>query len=134
MKLRKGSHEATGLKFGIVASKFNKFVTSRLLAEAIKALTNAGAKEEDLEVVCLVDVPVEVAMPDAVLAVVRDEWRLGLHGHRHARHEEGEHARKQNQRAQEAATHRNTSDVGQQVRPAPRILSEEDGNGSGSPC
>jgi 6,7-dimethyl-8-ribityllumazine synthase len=51
VKLRKGSHHARGLKFGIVASKFNKFVTSRLLAEAIKALTNAGVKEEDLEVV-----------------------------------------------------------------------------------
>jgi 6,7-dimethyl-8-ribityllumazine synthase len=50
MKFRKGSHDATGLKFGIVASKFNKFVTSRLLAEAVKALTKAGAKEEDLEV------------------------------------------------------------------------------------
>jgi 6,7-dimethyl-8-ribityllumazine synthase len=51
MKLRKGSHDATGLRFGIVASKFNKFVTSRLLAEAVKALTRAGAREEDLEVV-----------------------------------------------------------------------------------
>jgi 6,7-dimethyl-8-ribityllumazine synthase len=51
MKLRKGSHDATGLRFGIVASKFNKFVTSRLLAEAIKALIKAGAKEEDLEVI-----------------------------------------------------------------------------------
>jgi 6,7-dimethyl-8-ribityllumazine synthase len=51
MKLRKGSHDATGLRFGIVASKFNKFVTSRLLAEAIRALTKAGAQEADLEVV-----------------------------------------------------------------------------------
>jgi 6,7-dimethyl-8-ribityllumazine synthase len=51
MKLRKGSHDATGLKFGIVASKFNKFVTSRLLAEAIKTLVKAGANEEDLEVI-----------------------------------------------------------------------------------
>jgi 6,7-dimethyl-8-ribityllumazine synthase len=51
MRLRKGSHDATGLKFGLVASKFNKFVTSRLLAEAITALTRAGAREEDLEVV-----------------------------------------------------------------------------------
>jgi 6,7-dimethyl-8-ribityllumazine synthase len=51
MKLRKGSHDASGLKFGIVASKFNKVVTGRLLAEATKALTNAGAKEEDLEVI-----------------------------------------------------------------------------------
>jgi 6,7-dimethyl-8-ribityllumazine synthase len=51
MKLRKGSHDATGLRFGIVASKFNKFVTSRLLAECVKALSKSGAKEEDLEVV-----------------------------------------------------------------------------------
>ena len=51
MKLRKGSHDATGLRFGIVASKFNKFVTSRLLAEAVKALMKAGAQGDDLEVV-----------------------------------------------------------------------------------
>ncbi len=51
MKLRKGSHDAAGLRFGIVASKFNKFVTSRLLAEAISALMKAGAREDDLEVV-----------------------------------------------------------------------------------
>ena len=51
MKLRKGSHDATGLRVGIVASKFNKFVTSRLLAEAVKALVKAGARSDDLEVV-----------------------------------------------------------------------------------
>ncbi len=51
MKLRKGSHDATGLRFGIVASKFNKFVTSRLLAECAKTLTKAGASEDDLDVV-----------------------------------------------------------------------------------
>ena len=51
MKLRKGSHDATGLTFGIVASKFNKFVTSRLLAECVKALTRAGARDESIEVV-----------------------------------------------------------------------------------
>ena len=32
MKLRKGSHDATGLRFGIVVAKFNKFVTSKLLS------------------------------------------------------------------------------------------------------
>ena len=51
MKLRKGSHDATGLTFGIVASKFNKFVTSRLLAECVKALTKAGAQDESIEVI-----------------------------------------------------------------------------------
>ena len=51
MKLRKGSHDATGLTFGIVASKFNKFVTSRLLSECVKALTQAGAQDDAIEVV-----------------------------------------------------------------------------------
>ena len=51
MKLRKGSNDATGLAFGLVASKFNKFVTSRLLAECVKALTKAGASEGAFEVV-----------------------------------------------------------------------------------
>jgi 6,7-dimethyl-8-ribityllumazine synthase len=51
MKLRKGSHDATGLAFGIVASKFNKFVTSRLLTECVKALTKAGATDDAVEVV-----------------------------------------------------------------------------------
>ena len=47
MKLRKGSQDATGLTFGIVASKFNKFVTSRLLTECVKALTKAGVTDGD---------------------------------------------------------------------------------------
>lgn len=51
MQLRIGSHDATGLRFGIVASTFNESISDRLLAEAIKALYKAGAKEDDLEVV-----------------------------------------------------------------------------------
>ncbi len=51
MKLRKGSQDATGLTFGLVASKFNKFVTSRLLSECVKALTKAGVSDEAIEVV-----------------------------------------------------------------------------------
>ena len=42
MKLRKGSQDATGSAVGLVASKFNKFVTSRLLTECVKALRKAG--------------------------------------------------------------------------------------------
>ena len=51
MKLRKGSQDATGLTFGIVASKFNKFVTSRLLTECVKTLTKAGVADDAMEVV-----------------------------------------------------------------------------------
>ncbi len=51
MKLRKGSHDATGLKFGIVVSKFNKFVTSKLLSSCLDGLTQHGVKDHDIEVV-----------------------------------------------------------------------------------
>jgi 6,7-dimethyl-8-ribityllumazine synthase len=51
MKLRKGSHDATGLRFGIVVSKFNKFVTSKLLSSCAEALTKHGVKAGDIEVV-----------------------------------------------------------------------------------
>src|SRR3972149_5188111 len=51
MKLRKGSHNATELKFGIVVAKFNKFVTSKLLSSCIEGLTKYGVKAGDIEVV-----------------------------------------------------------------------------------
>jgi 6,7-dimethyl-8-ribityllumazine synthase len=51
MKLRKGSHDATGLRFGVVVAKFNKFVTSKLLSTCVEGLTKHGVKAEDIEVV-----------------------------------------------------------------------------------
>ncbi|NWF72697.1 MAG: 6,7-dimethyl-8-ribityllumazine synthase [Nitrospirae bacterium] len=52
MKLRKGSQDATGLRFGIVVAKFNKFVTSKLLSSCLDALTKKhGVKGADIEVV-----------------------------------------------------------------------------------
>jgi len=51
MKLRKGSHDATGLRFGIVVAKFNKFVTSKLLSSCVEGLTKHGVKADDVEVV-----------------------------------------------------------------------------------
>lgn len=51
MKLRKGSHDATGLRFGVVVAKFNKFVTSKLLSSCLGELTKHGVKEEDIDVV-----------------------------------------------------------------------------------
>ena len=50
MKLRKGSHNATGLRFGVVVSKFNKFVTSKLLSSCAETLTKHGAKAKNIEV------------------------------------------------------------------------------------
>ncbi len=51
MKLRKGSHNATGMRFGIIVAKFNKFVTGKLLSSCVQALTAHGAKAQDVEVV-----------------------------------------------------------------------------------
>lgn len=51
MKIIEGELQAKGLKFGIVVSRFNDFITSRLLDGAIDALIRHGAKEDDIEVV-----------------------------------------------------------------------------------
>ena len=51
MKLHKGSQDATGLQFGIVVAKFNKFVTSKLLSSCLDALTKHGVKGHGIEVV-----------------------------------------------------------------------------------
>jgi 6,7-dimethyl-8-ribityllumazine synthase len=51
MKLRKGSQDATGLRFGIVVARFNKFVTSKLLSACVEGLTERGVKADDIEVV-----------------------------------------------------------------------------------
>ena len=47
----RGSLSAQGLRFGIVASRFNQFITDRLLAGAMDALERAGAAEKQIEVV-----------------------------------------------------------------------------------
>jgi 6,7-dimethyl-8-ribityllumazine synthase len=46
-----GSLSAGGLKFGIVVSRFNDLVTSRLLSGALDALERTGASEKDIVVV-----------------------------------------------------------------------------------
>ena len=50
MKTREGQFEASGLRFAIVVSKYNEFVTSRLLAGALDVLTKAGADEKAVEI------------------------------------------------------------------------------------
>lgn len=46
-----GELSAAGLHFGIVVSRFNSFITERLLAGALDALQRAGATEKQIEVV-----------------------------------------------------------------------------------
>jgi 6,7-dimethyl-8-ribityllumazine synthase len=46
-----GELTASGLRFGIVVSRFNSFITDRLLAAAVDALERAGAAGENVDVV-----------------------------------------------------------------------------------
>lgn len=51
MKTYEGSQDASGLRFGLVVSRFNELVTGRLLAGAREALAKAGARDEAIEAV-----------------------------------------------------------------------------------
>lgn len=51
MKTIEGALDAKGLRFGLVVSEFNEFITSRLQAAALGMLADAGADEEYIEVV-----------------------------------------------------------------------------------
>ena len=46
-----GNLSAQGLRFGIVVSRFNSFITDRLLAAAVDALERSGAGSNDVDVV-----------------------------------------------------------------------------------
>lgn len=64
--VHEGELSAKGLKFAIFVSRFNSFVTERLLAGALDALRRHGAADPDLEVV---KVPGSWEMPVAVKAL-----------------------------------------------------------------
>jgi 6,7-dimethyl-8-ribityllumazine synthase len=49
-KVYQGNLIGTGLKIGIVVSRFNEFITSKLLGGALDALDRHGVKDEDIEV------------------------------------------------------------------------------------
>lgn len=46
-----GGLSATGLRFGIVISRFNSFITERLLQGALDALMRAGAGSKDVDTI-----------------------------------------------------------------------------------
>ena len=48
MKTIEGQLKADGLRFGIVAGRFNEFITAKLLSGAIDCLVRHGAKAGDL--------------------------------------------------------------------------------------
>ncbi len=50
MKIHEGKLQAKGLKIGIVVSRFNSFLTDKLLDGALDALRKLGAEEADITV------------------------------------------------------------------------------------
>jgi len=49
-KVYEGKITAEGKKFGLIVSRFNDFVTDKLLSGALDALTRHGARDEDIEI------------------------------------------------------------------------------------
>jgi 6,7-dimethyl-8-ribityllumazine synthase len=62
LRTYEGKMEARGLRFGIVVSRFNSFITERLTEGALDALRRAGVEEEDIT---LVRVPGAFEIPSA---------------------------------------------------------------------
>ena len=69
-KVIEGRLDAKGLKFAIVVSRFNSFVTERLLSGAMDALDRSGAGAENVEIV---RVPGSWEMPVVVAELARNK-------------------------------------------------------------
>jgi len=50
-KILEGKLIAEGKRFGIIISRFNDFITEKLLSGALDALLRSGARDEDIEIV-----------------------------------------------------------------------------------
>ena len=50
-KIQEGVLNAKGFRFGLVVSRYNHFITERLLEGALHALMRHGGKEENIEIV-----------------------------------------------------------------------------------
>lgn len=51
MKTYEGELQAKGLKFAIIISRFNDFITSKLHGGAVDALVRHGAAEKDIDII-----------------------------------------------------------------------------------
>ncbi len=67
LKTFEGNLDAKGLRFAIVVSRFNSFITERLISGALDALHRSGATDENIE---LVRVPGSWEMPVTVSALL----------------------------------------------------------------
>lgn len=62
MRIIEGSRPAAGLKFAVVVSRYNDFVTDRLQKGALAGLAHAGVRDEDIT---LIRVPGAFEIPSA---------------------------------------------------------------------
>ncbi len=74
-KTRAGKLKASGFRFGIVVSRFNEFITDRLLRSAYDGLLRSGAKEKDIEIV---RVPGSFEIPSAARALAETKKYDGI--------------------------------------------------------
>jgi 6,7-dimethyl-8-ribityllumazine synthase len=66
-KVHEGGFDASGLRFALVVTRFNNFVTQKLEEGAVDALVRHGAKDDDIEVF---RVPGSFELPQVVQKVV----------------------------------------------------------------
>lgn len=67
MKEHQGTLEGQGLRFAIVASRYNDFITGKLVSAAVECLRENGVSEDDIEVFW---VPGALEIPPALAHVV----------------------------------------------------------------
>jgi len=67
-KVIEGKIVAKGMRFGIVASRFNDFISAKLIEGALDALTRAGADEKDI---MIAKVPGAFEIPQAAKRMTR---------------------------------------------------------------
>lgn len=70
-----GSLDGTGLKIGIVVSRFNSLVTERLLAGAVERLVRGGVKREEIDVFW---VPGSFELPQVVRRLIQSGRYQGI--------------------------------------------------------
>ncbi len=75
LKTIEGKLHADGLKFAIVASRFNDFIVDKLVSGAVDYLLRHGAKNEDL---VLVRVPGSFEMPVIVKKIISQNQYDGV--------------------------------------------------------
>ena len=66
----KGDYNAKGLKFGLVVSRFNDFITSNLLTGALEGFKESGVNETDLKIL---KVPGAFEIPQAAKKLCSSE-------------------------------------------------------------